>query len=150
VCAKRFIKSGDLRYGEFQSGFDMERNVSSLKFGIEGSALSMVHASSRCSACGEEFEKPLLAMVFSDFLVEEYYACPKCLSKVCSVERQGDVGVGEAEVDEGESLELEVEDAVEEAVGCAHHLGYLRRRPKNTPIPEGCFTCSKMIDCMSH
>jgi hypothetical protein len=93
------------------------------------------------------FDAPLLAMVFSDYLVEEYYACPKCLSKVRSVERREQVefdDVGE----EANSLGMEVEDAVAEEVGCAHHLGYLKSRPKNTSIPEECLTCSKMIECM--
>jgi hypothetical protein len=26
----------------------------------------------------------------------------------------------------------------------------LRIRPKNTPIPEECLTCDKMVDCMLH
>ena len=45
-------------------------------------------------------------------------------------------------------MTAEVEGAVGEVAGCAHHLGYLKRRPKNTPIPEECLTCSKMIECM--
>jgi DNA-directed RNA polymerase subunit RPC12/RpoP len=125
----------------------MERNVTSLKYGIEGPVLSATHGGSRCGACGEEFETPLLAMVFSDSLVEEYYACPTCLSKVGSVGRQKDFEVEEAEEEE-KSLETEVEDTGEETAGCMHHLGYLKRRPKNTPIPEECLTCSKMIECM--
>jgi len=127
----------------------MERNISSLKFGIENPTLSATQASSRCSTCGEEYKTPLLAMVSSGLLVEEYYACPKCLSKVGSVERQKSVEVDEAEEEE-ETLKMEVKDILEENVACMHNLGYLKRRPKNTPIPEECLTCSKMIDCMSH
>jgi len=126
----------------------MERNITSLKFGIDSPVLSTNHASSKCSTCGEEFETPLLAMISSGFLVEEYYACPKCLSKVASIERHKNVEVDEAEEEE-EPLKMEVEDTTEETVACPHHFGYLKRRPKNTPIPEECFTCSKMIDCMS-
>jgi DNA-directed RNA polymerase subunit RPC12/RpoP len=126
----------------------MERNITSLKFGIDSPVLPTTHASTKCSTCGEEFETPLLAMISSGFLVEEYYACPKCLTKVASVERQKNVEVDEAEEEE-EPLKLEVEDTMEETAACAHHFGYLKRRPKNTPIPEECFTCSKMIDCMS-
>jgi DNA-directed RNA polymerase subunit RPC12/RpoP len=127
--------------------FEMERNVGSLKFEVESAMLSATNAaSSRCSACGELFDKPLLAMVFSDSLVEEYYACPRCLSKVRGFERRDEVEVAE-EAEDASGLEL---GAVSEAagVGCAHHLGYLKQRPKNTPIPEECLTCSKMIECM--
>ena len=130
----------------------MERNISSLKFGIENPTLSATQARSRCSTCGEEYETPLLAMVSSGLLVEEYYACPKCLSKVGSVERQKSVEVDEAEEEgvEEEPLKMEVKDTLEENVACMHSLGYLKRRPKNTPIPEECLTCSKMIECMSY
>ena len=120
----------------------MERSVSSLRFGFDA-----VHAGSTCAACGEDFEQPLLAMVFSDSLVEEYYACPKCLSKVASVGRKA-VQVDEAEDEVEEPLAAKAADVVGEAVGCSHHLGYLKHRAKNEPIPEECLTCSKMIDCM--
>lgn len=127
----------------------MERNISSLKFGIE-STLPTTQASSRCSTCGEEFEKPLLAMVSSGFLIEEYYACPKCLSKVSSFERPKNVEVDEVEEEKEEAFpEMTIADTAEETEACAHNLGYLKRRPKNTPIPEECLTCSKMIECMS-
>ena len=124
----------------------MERSISSLRY-ESGSPVLATHESSRCSTCGEEFKAPLLAMVSSGVLIEEYYACPKCLSKVGSYERKK-VEVEETEEEE-ESLEMEVEEKVEETVVCTHHLGYLKRRSKNTPVPEECLTCSKMIDCMS-
>jgi hypothetical protein len=126
----------------------MERSISSLKFGSGGPVLSATHESSRCRTCGEKFETPLLAMVSSGYLIEEYYACPKCLSKVGDIERNKTVEVDEANEENEESLETEVEDKIEETVACAHHLGYLKQRPKNTPIPEECLTCSKMIECM--
>jgi DNA-directed RNA polymerase subunit RPC12/RpoP len=132
----------------------MERNISSLKFGIESPALSTTQARSRCNTCGEEFETPLLAMISSGFQLEEYYACPKCLSKVGNVERQDNIEVDEPETEEEETLKMEVEETMEdtmkENVACAHNLGYLKRRPKDTPIPEECLTCTKMMDCISH
>jgi DNA-directed RNA polymerase subunit RPC12/RpoP len=131
----------------------MERNLASLKFSMEGPVHSAAHSTSTCSACGEDFEQPLLAMVFSDSLVEEYYACPKCLSKVAGLHRKDvevDEAEEEAEVEEPAALkfEAEVESPVGDVEGCMHHVGYLKSRPKNTPIPEECLTCSKMIDCM--
>jgi DNA-directed RNA polymerase subunit RPC12/RpoP len=127
----------------------MNRNVASLKFQC------VPVSGSTCSACGESFENPLLAMVFNESVVEEYYACPKCLSKVASFRQKPDVeGVDETEnvqavakaLEETAADVAEVENGVE--AGCLHELGYLKRRPKNTPIPEECLTCSKMIDCM--
>jgi len=32
--------------------------------------------------------------------------------------------------------------------GCNHYLGYLKNFPKNTPIPDECFGCLKMIECL--
>jgi len=123
----------------------VERNLASLKFGVDGSVLSEVHEGATCGCCGEDFEHPLLAMVFSDVLVKEYYACPKCLSKVASLGRER--GADEAEVAE-EAVEESAGLKFEASAGCAHHLGYLKNRPKNTPIPEECLTCSQMIDCV--
>jgi DNA-directed RNA polymerase subunit RPC12/RpoP len=133
----------------FSRGLKMERNITSFKYGIESSQFSTTQAISRCSTCGEEFKTPLLAMVSSGFIVEEYYACPKCLSKVGNLEQPENLEDDDAVNKEEEALEMKIEDDAEESVACMHHLGYLKRRPKNTPIPEECLTCSKMIDCMS-
>jgi DNA-directed RNA polymerase subunit RPC12/RpoP len=126
----------------------MERSRSSLKFEIDSHLPSETHERSRCSTCGEEFEAPLFAVVSSGYLLEEYYACPRCLSKVGVVERNKTVEVDETEEEDKKFQEIEVEDKMEEAVTCAHYLGYLKRRPKNAPIPEECLTCAKMIECM--
>ena len=40
---------------------------------------------------------------------------------------------------------VEAEEAEE---GCPYHFGYLKEKPKSTPIPEECLTCPKMVDCM--
>jgi hypothetical protein len=133
-----------------KKGLKMERSLSPLKFEINGRLPSETHKISRCNTCGEEIKTPLFAVVSSGYLIEEYYACPKCLSKVGDVERNKTVEVDEAEAEDEKVQEREVEDKMEEAVTCAHHLGYLKRRPKNTPIPEECLTCAKMIDCMSY
>jgi len=31
---------------------------------------------------------------------------------------------------------------------CLHEFGYLRTLPKNTPIPDECFGCSKIVECL--
>lgn len=31
---------------------------------------------------------------------------------------------------------------------CLHHYGYLHSVPKNTPIPDECFGCPKIVDCL--
>jgi hypothetical protein len=125
----------------------MERSINSFRFESESNALPETHESSKCDTCGEEFETPLFAVISSGYLKEEYLACPRCLAKVRTVDRQKHVEPEEAEEEEAEEPEVM---EVKEKVVCAHHLGYLKRRPKNSPIPEECLTCTKMIDCMSY
>lgn len=31
---------------------------------------------------------------------------------------------------------------------CLHQFGYLRTFPKNSPIPDECFDCEKIVDCL--
>jgi hypothetical protein len=131
----------------------MERSINSFRFESESNALPETHESSKCDTCGEEFEAPLNAVISSGYLREEYLACPRCLAKVRTVDRQKHVEPEETEEEEAEEPEvMEVKEKVEmeETVVCPHHMGYLKRRPKNSPIPEECLTCTKMIDCMSY
>jgi DNA-directed RNA polymerase subunit RPC12/RpoP len=155
----------------------MERTFTSLKFDGDSRQPQETRGASRCSICGEHFETPLYAVVSSGYLKDEYYACPRCLSKVHGFERPKRLlQVEEAEEEAEEAVEAvaeaaevemtaepelpeepeaevkaaEEESAPEEAAGCMHSLGYLKRRPKDAPIPEECFVCPKMIDCMAH
>ena len=130
----------------------MERNLSSLKFDSDTQTLIGTHENSKCVTCGEEFEQPLYTVISSGYITEEYYACPRCLSKVGGVERRKTVEAEEAEeTDQSGETEVEIKmEKMEETVACPHYLGYLKKRQKNTPIPEGCLTCDKMIDCMSY
>jgi len=31
---------------------------------------------------------------------------------------------------------------------CVHHFGYLRNLPQNTPVPDECFGCPKVMQCL--
>jgi len=33
--------------------------------------------------------------------------------------------------------------------GCPHYFGYLKEHPKNTPIPNECLTCTKIMQCLA-
>ena len=33
---------------------------------------------------------------------------------------------------------------------CSHFFGYLRKIPKNTSMPDECFSCLKMVECISY
>jgi hypothetical protein len=99
-----------------------------------------------CDKCGENFTKPILAKVSSGDNLQVYYACPRCLAKV-----------GDAKTQKGEEskdiVALKKEDdktfeKFESKAECEHFLGYLKKRPKNTPIPDECLICDKMIECI--
>ena len=45
---------------------------------------------------------------------------------------------------------LEAFDKMGETQECAHHYGYLSGYPLDEPIPDECFGCPKVIECMNH
>jgi len=128
----------------------LERNQN-MELNEENEIVIEAHDNAVCDVCGEEFKHPLLAELISSDHTEEYYACPRCLTKVGEVERQEKMEADEA--DEGEEVEIvEVQEESEtvkpeDAPACPYYLGYLKKRQKNSPIPENCFTCTKMIEC---
>jgi hypothetical protein len=36
-----------------------------------------------------------------------------------------------------------------ESQNCAHEFGYLKDLPRNTPVPDECFGCPKVMQCLS-
>jgi len=102
-----------------------------------------------CNECGLTFQKPILATVSSSSHTQRYYACPHCLAKVKPVkERKGIKRKKTLKPLEPSTKKDMVK--LEENMNCKHFLGYLKQRPKNSPIPEECLTCSRMIKCLLH
>ena len=81
----------------------MKRNSNPSKFGIKNPLSFAKHRDSNCITCGEELKKPLFATFFSDSEVEECYACPKCLSKVSSLETSKHIKVDEDQKEKAEA-----------------------------------------------
>jgi hypothetical protein len=98
-----------------------------------------------CDECGTRFQKPLLATFTSQGSSEEYYACPRCLTKVAETETKQ-----RRENEETPSAVRlgKVGTLLEGDVKCEHFMGYLKKRPKDTPIPDECLTCTKMVECL--
>jgi predicted RNA-binding Zn-ribbon protein involved in translation (DUF1610 family) len=92
-----------------------------------------------CNECGETFQKPILATVSCKGHVQTYYACPRCMART-SKERK-EITISKEDVKKS-SIKLE------NNVRCKHFLGYLKKRPKDVPIPDECLTCGKMIECL--
>jgi len=104
------------------------------------------HGGLVCNECGEEFPKPILATVSSNRSSQTYLACPNCLSKVANTETHKDNKTTETSV-----LETKVKNVKlvsESKIECKHFFGYLGKRPQNTPIPEDCLICEKMVECL--
>jgi len=34
-----------------------------------------------------------------------------------------------------------------DSLECPYHLGYLKKLPEETPIPDECFRCPRMVEC---
>ena len=83
---------------------------------------------------------------------EPYDACPYCFAEISQAK----------EISKSESIEISENPNVEEKVqeempiathkdsqpGCNHHLGYLSEREPNPQIPDECFTCKEIVQCM--
>jgi DNA-directed RNA polymerase subunit RPC12/RpoP len=104
--------------------------------------------------CGRAFDVPLWLTDLSRKPQETYYACPYCFSKMDEVD--GDM----TDHLHSGGYELSGKDGgrkvkgggghrdVENVAGCPHSFGYLKSRGKSEGIPDGCLTCSKILQCM--
>jgi predicted RNA-binding Zn-ribbon protein involved in translation (DUF1610 family) len=98
-----------------------------------------------CGECGERYQKPILVTMSANGNVQTYYACPHCLAKIDKAKTQK-----EEESKKVSAKAYRVPDAkAETGTKCLHHFGYLKNRPKNTPIPDECLTCDRMIECLT-
>jgi len=89
--------------------------------------------------CKKEFEKPVMLTDFSRTPRETYYACPHCLTKVDVVVKKEGLG----------SVSLETSERASEKTPseCQYTFGYLKTLPREATLPDGCLTCSKLLQC---
>ena len=135
----------------FQMALMMEKTVSTLEVGRE--QYSSSNSEKSCDNCGTNFKKPLFATIYSGEALKEYYACPRCLSKIIDVNIQKKDKIKQLNFPKTEGAKPKtpkVENPKESIPGCKNTIGFLKRKPKDTPIPEECFICNKMIDCMAY
>jgi len=101
-----------------------------------------------CDGCGRTFQKPIMASIVSDEQMQEYLACPRCMTKVRPRETRRTV----EEKPESPTLIGQTRKTTpekESLTGCTHFFGYLKKRERDKPFPDECLTCSKMIDCLT-
>jgi DNA-directed RNA polymerase subunit RPC12/RpoP len=101
-----------------------------------------------CEECGKKFQKPIVATISASGQIQKYYACPRCMTKV------KDIKTSESNEEE-RSLTSMVKPRKSSAKSenmtkCEHFFGYLKKREKETPIPEECLTCGRMFECLFH
>jgi DNA-directed RNA polymerase subunit RPC12/RpoP len=124
----------------------MQRYTISMKL-EEKDYLEDKHDDFACGECGKTFQKPILATNSSSGLVQKYYACPRCLTQIHVESRRQE--------DEEKETSVLMKSArktaakLEDAVGCKHFLGYLKKRPKDMAIPDECLTCASMVECLA-
>ncbi len=94
--------------------------------------------------CGKIFSEPIELTVLAEGSVETYYACPHCFSRV-SVSDNLEKDLSEAPLVALRDASNGIKD---NDVNCAHFLGYLKTRPRDSPIPDQCLTCSRILKCM--
>ncbi|MEM0095139.1 MAG: hypothetical protein QXZ51_03120 [Candidatus Bathyarchaeia archaeon] len=110
-------------------------------FSEQGKANSLT-----CSECGEVFQRPILATFSANGLSKTYYACPRCLTKVKEAPPEKERESGEVSVDSGQKV---MDEHAKAGGECPHFFGFLKKRPKNMPIPDECLTCNRMIECLT-
>ena len=121
----------------------MANSLTLIKYGDERYFLREKQGDLVCAECGENFLKPILASVSSGDVLKTYYACPRCLAKV------KEIGPSKHEEKEKDAPETKsIERPAPKSAECKHFLGYLKKRPKNTPISDECLTCDRMIECL--
>ena len=125
--------------------------------------------------CHRKIEAPILLNNLSTTPAEQYHACPHCFIKLDADAEKDEnltqeatpsppvhpglekvLGVISAqprkkEEEKKKKEEPPVEPPEREEKGpseCSHHFGYLANRHRDSPIPQECLTCPKIVDCM--
>jgi len=102
-----------------------------------------------CAKCGKIFSQPVELTVRTEGSLETYHACPHCFSRV-NVSDNLKKTLDETAID---ALANAVKETAKDIgknkqVGCPNFLGYLKKRPKDSPIPDECLTCASLMQCM--
>jgi DNA-directed RNA polymerase subunit RPC12/RpoP len=112
--------------------------------------------------CRKIFEKPVALTDLSQTSPQVYSACPHCgfhldTPSLSAVEKKTKMPF---KIPQSPKKSTETSEKPAAAKGtqklqarppkCSHFFGYLRKIPKNTTIPDECFSCPTMVDCLSY
>jgi len=120
--------------------------------------------------CRKIFQKPIVLTDLSQTSPQVYSACPHCgfhleMASLSAVGKKNKLAFKIPRSPE-ESMEISEKPTADKDVQklptaspkplqgrppkCSHFLGYLRKIPRDTPIPDECFSCPKMVECLSY
>ncbi|MEM0313162.1 MAG: hypothetical protein QW056_03645 [Candidatus Bathyarchaeia archaeon] len=88
--------------------------------------------------CGKSFSKPAVVTDTSVIPRETHYACPYCMSKIDVI------------IEDDKIVEVKPADyprVLDSPAKCAYHFGFLSTLPKESPIPDECLVCPKVLQC---
>lgn len=102
-----------------------------------------------CDKCGKRFSQPVELTIRTKGSLETYQACPHCFSRV-SVSDNLKKTPSEATLDALANAVKETAKDIEKnkQAGCPNFLGYLKKRSKDSSIPDECLTCASIMQCM--
>ena len=96
--------------------------------------------------CKKKLENIIIVNENSTDPADFYYACSHCLYKLdpttTKLFKKEEIVIEEKTETKRKQPEREI------PTECPKHFGYLLIGLKNAPIPEECFICPKMLDCM--
>jgi len=95
--------------------------------------------------CGKLFSEPIELTVRGEGSLETYHACPHCFSRV-SVSDKLEKGLSDVPL--GALRDASKVIKSNDVANCAHFLGYLKTRPKDSAIRDDCLTCAAILKCM--
>jgi hypothetical protein len=101
--------------------------------------------------CGKPIIEPLRMVDLSNGSKEKVlYVCPYCMSRLEAVTGQESSPKSSAKkpVAAVEKPNEAAETGQSGPQGCPHFLGYLKGRPRDTPIPDECLACPEAVKCM--
>lgn len=128
----------------------MEKTLHLHRTGTEEYEYTQNKEAFTCDECKGQFEKPIIATLSCQTGVQKYFACPHCLAQVATTQQQDEEPPRHLTTKLRDSKKPNTPTQSTARTACQHNVGYLRTRPKNTPIPEECLTCDHMVDCMLH
>jgi len=119
--------------------------------------------------CRKIFQKPVALTDLSQTSPRVYSACPHCgfdlgTASPSAVGKKTEMTFKIPRSPE-ESMEMSEKPVAEDSqklstaspkhlqarpAKCSHFFGYLRKIPKNTTIPDECFSCPTMVECLSY